>query len=97
MTTEKTSIRIPFALLGPLWGIIVTLGGVWYSLDQRASEQKTQIALVKNDVGNLNTKVEVLTQASYTVGEARRDNDSQNKALSDHEERLRHIEAMRRK
>lgn len=97
MTTEKTSIRIPFALVGPLWGIIVTLGGVWYSLDQRASEQKTQIALVKQDVGNLNSKVEVLTQASYTVGEAQRDSTQQNKILSDHEERIRHIEALRRR
>lgn len=99
----RNTIRIPFSLIIPVWTIVASLAGVWYSQEQAQTQARIDIASVQKDVNLLKRSVTEVSQklgvyndVAYTVGDAANDRQQIDAELADHEKRLRDLEKHRK-
>jgi hypothetical protein len=100
---KPSTLKVPLALIGPVWGIIAAVCGLWLTMYNTQRDQGQAIALMSKDVSTLKTSlanvdrtVSVYNDSAYTVADASRDNGAIKSELADHEARLRAIEKRRR-
>lgn len=100
---KPSTLKVPLALIGPLWGILMGVGGLWFTMYNTQRDQGQAIALVQKDmtsmkgtVSNIERTVGVYSDSAYTVGDAARDQADIKTQLADHESRLRALEKRRR-
>jgi G:T-mismatch repair DNA endonuclease (very short patch repair protein) len=54
---RKEFIRVPISILGPLWMVVATVGGMWFQNYQSNAERDKNIVAVQKDLGYLNKTV----------------------------------------
>lgn len=99
----KQTIKIPLALIGPIWGIVFAVVSGGFTVYKAQRDQQEVVAIMAKDIQTLKTNVATLSQnvgvysdAAYTVADAARDQAPVGKELADHEARLRALERRRR-
>lgn len=100
---DRNTIRIPYSLIIPVWTIVASLAGVWWSQEQAQTQAKIDIASVQKDVtilkgsvADVARKVSVYNDVAYTVGDAATARQVIDAELADHEKRLRDLERRRK-
>lgn len=100
---KPSTLKVPLALIGPIWGIVACVAGLWFTMYNTQRDQGEAIKLMAKDVGNLKgtvgnieRTVGVYSDTAYTIADASRDQTAIKNELADHEARLRAIEKRRR-
>jgi hypothetical protein len=100
---KPQTLKVPLALIGPIWAIIAGVGGLWFSMYNTQRDQGQAIAVMARDVSTLKGSVSnvertlnVYSDSAYTVADASKDQGAITKELADHEARLRALEKRRR-
>lgn len=100
----KSTIKVPLALIGPIWGIVACVGGLWFTMYNTQRDQQEAIKLISRDVvtlkssvSNVERTVGIFSDTTYTIADAARDQSSVKSELADHEARIRALENKRRR
>ncbi len=72
-TPTNQHFKVPFALVGPLWAIIASLAGIWYSGEQAKKDSAVEAVALRKDVAELVRNVAALNIQSYPRREAEKE------------------------
>lgn len=101
--SKPSTLKVPLALIGPIWAIVAAIGGTWFTMYNTQRDQGQAIALISRDVStlkgsmsNIERTVNIYSDTAYTVGDASKDQNAIKNELADHEARIRVLEKRRR-
>lgn len=96
MTLPKAdAIRVPLALVGPIWGLVVAIAVLGWSWQEADKTTKTALMALQKDSATTTrtlTRMERKVDLAFTRDEAEKEFKRVNGVLEDHENRLRRLE-----
>ena len=95
MTPKADSLRVPLALIGPIWGLVAGICVLAWTWQESDKMNKMVLTGLQKDMATTTrtlSRMEKKVDVAYPRGEAEKEFQRVNGVLEDHEVRLRRLE-----